>query len=176
MRNNLILADHADLHFKPEGRANPQNTLYADLSTMGDHKLTRNCKAKACAAKTINNGLIGLCERVKNARLCFWGNANARIPHFEAQTHAPLCFLHHARMNLHRAMAGKFDRIADKIDQHFFKVLHRALHIFGKMRIKIQRQLDRLGASLHIEHVTNVLQHVLQREDTHLRFLADFHA
>jgi ADP-ribose pyrophosphatase YjhB (NUDIX family) len=36
LRDNLVFTDSANLHFKPEGRALPQNTFHANLAIVGN--------------------------------------------------------------------------------------------------------------------------------------------
>jgi hypothetical protein len=102
---------------KSKGAAVTGDALHADLPPHLVHQLFANGKAQTRAAELPRGRRICLGKRLEQHRLDLGGHADARVGHGKFDERAVSRFFAPSDMHHHLALLGKFECIADEIDE-----------------------------------------------------------
>ena len=107
---------------------------------------------------------VGLGEGAEQARLLIRRHADALVAHLEAELNAPAFECFHANLDDDVAPFGKFDRIADQVDQHLLQPQRVADKAACARMIHIEDQFDGFLGRLFRQQLTHAVEHRIQIE------------
>ena len=126
---------------EPECAAFSGSALDTDLATHLQGQPFADGEAETGAAIFAVGRIVGLFERGKQALRVLGGNADALVPHFEAQEHRVGAFLGQSHMDADGALGGEFECVADQVQQDLRKA----------QGIALQRQIGNLAGQVGLQ-------------------------
>ncbi|MNU80360.1 hypothetical protein D3C71_699910 [compost metagenome] len=155
---------------EPEGAALAWRAVHAHLAAHQAGQFLGNRQAQAGAAVLARGGGVGLLERAKQARLLFFGQADARVLHFKAQQHAlgiPRCF---AYPHDDLALVRELDGIVGVVHQDLPQPQGVSTQVGGQVGVHVEHQLQAFAGAFFAQQVGHVVEHGMQVEIHHLDF------
>ena len=117
-----ILRLRFQFDFEPERAAFVRRTLHANIAALQLDKVPCDGEAKAGAAKTIDDGFIGLCEALEDPGLSVFADADSGVGHLEPQPYAVAVGRNSVDCDDDEAAFGEFHGVARKIDQDLLEM------------------------------------------------------
>ena len=105
---------------------------------------------------------VGLGKWAEQARLFFRRHADALVTHLEAELHTPALKDFHANLDDDVAPFGKFDRVADQVDEHLLQTQRIAEKAGLERMINVKDQFDGFLCRLLCQQFAHGIEHRIQ--------------
>ena len=113
----LSLCQHWQRDRQADESAQPRGTLQPDLATHQGGQGLADTQAQAGTTITAGGGALCLFKGIEDPAKRLWAHTDAAVAHTEAQLLLPLPLRQQLHRDLDKAPLGKFDGIADKVEE-----------------------------------------------------------